>query len=62
MVEDVFGGLFFISSVVLFFFFLNGSSSKMFLDIEKDDLNDDKKNGKCEKMFFCFKRMLSSCG
>lgn len=48
--------------MVLFFFFLNGNGSKFLIELERDDLNDDKKNGKCEKIFLCFKRMLSSCG
>lgn len=42
-------------SVVLLVLLFNGSSSKMFIEFEKEDVIDDKKNGKWEKMFLCFK-------
>ncbi|XP_073250121.1 kinesin light chain-like isoform X1 [Porites lutea] len=41
---------------------LNGSSSKTSIETDKDDPNDDKKNGKREKTFSRLKRTLSSRG
>lgn len=41
---------------------LNGSSSKTSIESERDDTNDDKKNGKREKTFSRLKRTLSSRG
>ena len=41
---------------------LNDNSSKTSIDPGKDDLDDDKKNGKREKTFSRLKRTLSSRG
>lgn len=41
---------------------LNGGGSKTSIESEKDDPNDDKKNGKREKTFSRLKRTLSSRG
>ena len=41
---------------------LNGSSSKTSIESERDESNDDKKNGKREKTFSRLKRTLSSRG
>lgn len=62
LAEDVPGGSFSTSSVASSSPSLNGSSSKTSLDTEKDDPNDDKKNGKREKTFSRLKRTLSSRG
>ncbi|XP_020618775.1 kinesin light chain-like isoform X3 [Orbicella faveolata] len=62
LAEDVPGGSFSTSSVASSSPSLNGSSSKTSIDTEKDDPNDDKKNGKREKTFSRLKRTLSSRG
>ncbi|XP_078352134.1 kinesin light chain-like isoform X2 [Oculina patagonica] len=62
LAEDVPGGSFSPSSVASSSPSLNGSSSKTSIDTEKDDPNDDKKNGKREKTFSRLKRTLSSRG
>ena len=41
---------------------LNGGGSKTSIETEKDDPNDEKKNGKREKTFSRLKRTLSSRG
>ena len=62
LAEDVPGGSFSASSVASSSPTLNGSSSKASIETERDDSNEDKKNGKREKTFSRLKRTLSSRG
>ncbi|RMX40819.1 hypothetical protein pdam_00006490 [Pocillopora damicornis] len=62
LAEDVGGASFSSSSVASSSSSLNGNGSKSSIEPERDDPNDDKKNGKREKTFSRLKRTLSSRG